>query len=186
MRCPRCGYTLDNETTECPECKKTFPTLHPLFNCIAKIEDTLLCLLLGSMILLVLIQIVLRNLFATGIIGGAEIVRHLVLWVAFIAAGITARDGKHIRIDIAYRFLPIRIRQYFELITGLFSIVICLILFYASINFLTIDYSFDTTIAFYNTPAWILEIIIPVGYLAVALRFTTRFFHCLSDLLRGG
>ena len=29
-----------------------------------------------------------------------------MIWVAFIGAGLAAREGKHIRIDVAYRMLP--------------------------------------------------------------------------------
>ncbi|MGC9324379.1 MAG: TRAP transporter small permease [Desulfomonilia bacterium] len=159
--------------------------LHCLSVYTARFEDILVAVFLGAMILLVLIQIVLRNVYATGIMGGAEIVRHLVLWVAFIGAGLAAREGKHIRIDLAGRLLPLRLREICELITGIFSVIICCILVYASINFVLVDYHTGTTIAFLEFPVWILAVIIPVGYLAVTLRFALRCVDLVRRFMRG-
>ncbi|MDT8274124.1 MAG: TRAP transporter small permease [Desulfomonilia bacterium] len=149
----------------------------------ARIEDVLIALFLGAMILLVLVQIVLRNWYATGIMGGAEMVRHLVLWVAFIGAALAAREGKHIRIDLAARILPPMMRDLFEFVTTVFSVIVCGILVYAATYFVLMDYRSGTTIAFFSLPVWILEIIIPIGYLLVTFRFFARCVKLAGRLL---
>ena len=92
------------------------------------------------------------------------IVRHMVLWIAFIGAGLAAREGKHIRIDIAYRILPDGMKRFAEVVTSLFTTVMCGILLYASIIFIQVDYSTGTSILFYNVhlPVWTLEVVIPI------------------------
>ena len=117
--------------------------------------------------------------------GGAEMVRHLVLWVAFLGAGLAARDGKHIRIEIARHILPARLRRIFEVLTCIFSVCVCSILVYASIIFVGVDYRGGGTIAFFNTPVWILQMIIPIGYTAVTLRFLMQCIENVHALLRG-
>ena len=186
MRCPLCGFSLtDNKIDVCPECGGALGRRARFFRLIAWIEDALISVMLCSMILLVLVQIGLRNFYATGITGGSEMVRHLVLWVAFLGAGIAARDGKNIRIDIAQRFFPGGSRDFTEVITSLFTTAVCAILFYASIQFVRSDYSLGTRIAFFNLPVWIFEVIIPVGYCAVMLRYAATCKLSLFRLVRG-
>jgi TRAP-type C4-dicarboxylate transport system permease small subunit len=170
---------------ECPECKFSYPAARTFFDYIARVEEMLLATALSAMVLLVLVQIVLRNFFSIGIMGGAEIVRHLVLWVAFLGAGLAARDGKHIRIELAQRILPARTRRIFSVITCVFSVIVCSILVYASINFVYVDYLGGATIAFYNIPVWILQVIIPIGYMAVALRFAAQCIENTYALMKG-
>ena len=185
MRCRKCGAQLLPGMKTCPECSTVFPMPYRIIGYIAKIEEFLLAAALGAMILLVLVQIILRNDYASGIIGGAEIVRHLVLWVAFLGAMLAAREDKHIRIELAGHIITGKLRQIFDVLTGVFSVFICSILTYASIIFVSIDYQGHTVIAFLNTPVWILQVIIPIGYLCVTLRFA---IHCIAKagtLVRG-
>jgi len=186
MRCRKCGADLSNNRDVCPECGLAFPASRSFLHYITRIEEVLLATALGAMVLLVLVQIVLRNFFSIGIMGGAEIVRHLVLWVAFLGAGLAARDGKHIKIEIAQHMLPARWRRIFEVITGIFSVIVCGILVYASINFVYVDYQGGGVIAFYKTPAWILQVIIPIGYVVVALRFALRCVKSIRSLIMTG
>jgi TRAP-type C4-dicarboxylate transport system permease small subunit len=186
MRCPLCGFFLtDNKIDVCPECGGAFGRRARFFRVIAFMEDTLISVMLCSMILLVLVQIGLRNFYATGITGGAEMVRHLVLWVAFLGAGIAARNGKNIRIDIAQRIFPPGGRDFIEVVTSMFTTAVCALLVYASIQFVRADYSLGTTVAFFNMPVWIFEVIIPVGYCAVMLRYAATCRLSLSRLVRG-
>jgi TRAP-type C4-dicarboxylate transport system permease small subunit len=185
MRCRRCGAQLAEEMESCPECNTGHPATRTVFDYAAKFEEILLAAALSAMILLVLVQIILRNVFSSGIMGGAEIVRHLVLWVAFLGAGLAAREGKHIRIELAQRVLPKRLRLLFDVLTGIFSVIISGILFYASFNFVCVDYLGQGVISFFNTPVWILQVIIPIGYAVVTLRFARRCIESAYALAKG-
>lgn len=186
MRCPSCGHDLTgNAPAACPACGKAVHPAGTLDRILALTEDIAVSVMLCTMILLVLLQIVLRNFLSTGIMGGAEIVRHLVLWVAFLGAGLAAREGKHIKIDVAYRMLPQGLKRFTEVVTGLFTTSVCAILLYASVQFVSADYSTGTVIAFYDMPVWILELVIPLGYLAVTLRYALRCMSSFLSLMRG-
>jgi C4-dicarboxylate transporter DctQ subunit len=141
---------------------------------IAGCEKVLLSGLLTAMILLVLTQIILRNFFHCGIIGGVEIIRHLVLWIAFVGAGLATREGRHVKIDMASRILSTRGRKIADIISTLFSVVVCTILFVASCKFVYMDYTSAGVASFLNVPLWIMEAIIPVGYLIVTIRFSAQ------------
>jgi C4-dicarboxylate transporter DctQ subunit len=141
---------------------------------IAGCERFLLSSLLAAMIILVLTQIILRNVFHSGIGGGVEIVRHLVLWIAFVGAGLATREGRHVKIDMASRILSTRGRKIADIISTLFSVVVCTILFVASCKFVYMDYTSAGVASFLNVPLWIMEAIIPVGYLIVTIRFSAQ------------
>ena len=55
-------------------------------------EELAASLALAAMVILPLLEIPLRKL-GTGIPGGISIVRHLMLWVAFLGAALAAREG---------------------------------------------------------------------------------------------
>jgi C4-dicarboxylate transporter DctM subunit len=57
-------------------------------------ENALASIATGGLILLPLVEIVARTVFATGIPGAGPFTNHLVLWVAMLGAAIAARDGK--------------------------------------------------------------------------------------------
>jgi TRAP-type C4-dicarboxylate transport system permease small subunit len=186
MRCPLCGSDLAADAVEkCPECGWRIGAPSGLFSAIARVEDVVISVVLLSMILLVLVQIGLRNFYSTGMSGGAEIVRHMLLWVAFLGAAIAAREGKHIRIDLAQRILKKGPKNVVDVITSLFTAIVCVMLFYASIQFIRNEYEMGTIIPFFNMKVWVLELVIPLGYGAVTLRYLARCAQSFMQLVKG-
>lgn len=190
MRCPVCGCDLEGRAVEtCPECGGAVPQPGPFIRAVSLVEDTAISVILIGMVVLVLAQIVLRNFFATGVAGGSEMVRHMVLWVAFLGAGIAARERKHIKIDLFQRiFHTGRLRSFSEFIAELFTTAICGILLYASIQFVINDYTSETVIPFLSLiiPIWTLELVIPIGYAAVTLRYAVYTVQSLLKFVKGG
>ncbi len=144
------------------------------------IETFLVTACLGAMVLIVLIQIFMRNFMDSGFVVGDPLVKHLVLWVTFIGAGLASKQGGHIKIDIAGRILPEKARPIAEALVSFFSSGICSVLVYGSYSFIMMEYESKTTFGMTEIPVWILELVIPVGFAIIALRFA---FKGLSDLL---
>jgi C4-dicarboxylate transporter DctQ subunit len=147
---------------------------------ISRVEKVLITVLLTVMILMAFFQIVLRNFFDTGISWGDSLVRYLVVWVGFIGAAIATKEGKHINIDVVSRWLTGPHRTYIRLVSHLFSAVICSLLTLAAIKFLRFEAQMGST-AFFKLPVWLPEIIIPVTFGLMTLRFAVRF---LSEFAR--
>lgn len=151
---------------------------------IDRIEQFLLVLFLGLMILIALLQIVLRNLFDTGLAWGDPLVRNLVLWVGFIAAALATREGKHINMEVVSRWVPPRGKVFIGTLTSLFSSLVCALLTYASLKFIRNEAQMgDPT--FLKIPSWIPELILPVTFGLMALRFGFHTLKNLSMALRG-
>jgi TRAP-type C4-dicarboxylate transport system permease small subunit len=148
---------------------------------IERVEQTLIVTFLSFMILIAFLQIVLRNLFFTGLDWGDQLLRNLVLWIGFIGATLATKEGKHINIDIVSRWLPSLGKNVVTLITHLFSFLICCLLTYAALKFIKNEAQMGNR-TFLNIPAWIPEMILPLTFSLMTLRFGLRSLKNLSEI----
>jgi TRAP-type C4-dicarboxylate transport system permease small subunit len=132
-------------------------------------EDSLLLIILVSMIVLAGTQIVLRNFLDSSIYWGDEMLRLMVLWLT-IAGGLAAsRMDKHISIAVLDRFLPAKAQLIIKVIIDLFTASICALFAWHSTRFVMGSYEFGDTLMG-GAPAWILQIIMPIGFALMAYR----------------
>ena len=137
---------------------------------IYRVEDSILVGLLLLMIIMAVLQIFLRNLFATGIVWSDVLVRILVLWVGLLGAMVASRQGNHINIDIMHRYLSERTKTVVKFIVELFTALICLIVAYYSLQFVRMEFVYGGE-AFAKVPAWLCEAIIPFAFAVIAIRY---------------
>lgn len=180
MQCLKCGNDFDY-LYECPVCSDAWRESGKFNKLFTKVEDFLLELFLGVMVFTVLLQIFMRNFFQSGISGGDDLIRHLVLWVAFFGAGIATRSKSHVRIDVLTHLVKGRLSEYKDIVINLFSSVVCIILMIASFQFVFIEYQSQGHSQFFNLPVWTMEIVMPLGYLIIAFRFA---HNCVSGVLK--
>jgi TRAP-type C4-dicarboxylate transport system permease small subunit len=140
---------------------------------IDRIEQTLVAILLSVMIIIALLQIVLRNLFSTGLTWGDPLVRNLVLWVGFIGAAIATREGKHLSIDVVSQWVPTRRKVFLEVIIDVFSFIICGLLTFAAVKFVRNE-ALIGSVTFQGISSWIPELILPITFGLMTLRYAFR------------
>ena len=132
-------------------------------------EDALLLIILIGMILLAGSQIFLRNLFDYSLFWGDEMLRLMVLWIT-VAGGLAAsRMDKHISIEVLDRFLPEKIQLLTKIVIDIFTASICALFAWHSARFVMTSYEYGDLLL-NSTPAWILQIILPVGFGLMAYR----------------
>lgn len=134
------------------------------------LEDGALITALLTMLGLALLQIVLRNFFDAGLLWAESFLRILVLWVAMLGAMVATRQGNHISVDALARYLPVTWTRWFRLVTGLFSASVCGLVAWYSLEFVGYEYE-DGTIAFGDVPSWLCQVILPIGFGVMAIRF---------------
>lgn len=135
-----------------------------------RVEDGLLVSLLILMIGMAASQVVLRNFFDSGLYWSDSLVRVAVLWVALVGAMVASRDDSHIRIDLVSRLVSPAYKHWIERITRLFTFAVLCLFTWGSGNFVYYEYV-DGAIAFGDVPAWMLEVIMPVGGGVMAVRY---------------
>jgi TRAP-type C4-dicarboxylate transport system permease small subunit len=139
------------------------------------LEDGILAAMLLAMILLAVAQILLRNFFDTGIIWGDPLLRVMVIWVALAGAMVAGRSNAHIAIDILSPWVSFQVLRLFRALSNLFTTVVCSIMVYYSVGFILLELE-DGSVAFAGIPTWVFELIIPIAFIVLTLRFATCFF----------
>jgi TRAP-type C4-dicarboxylate transport system permease small subunit len=152
---------------------------------LGRVEKYLVAAMLSVMILLAFSQIVLRNVFSTGISWGDPLVRYLVLWVGFIGASLATKEGKHITIEIFSRWFSEHGSLYLSAIASLVSAFVCGLLTFAGWTFVQNEAQMGAT-SFLKIPAWIPQIIIPVTFTLITLRYVFSFFTALATIFKPG
>lgn len=152
--------------------------IYKVYRLLLKVETGVLVTLLFSMIIMAVVQIIMRNVFTSGLLWADAYVRIAVLWMALIGAMVASRSGKHIAIDAYFRTLNKRLQHIVKRITDAFTAIICLLVMYYSLNFVKYEYE-DGGMAFANIPNWLCESIIPFAFLIIGLRY---LFSALFDL----
>jgi TRAP-type C4-dicarboxylate transport system permease small subunit len=152
------------------------PVLARLIKIVTWTENALLIGMLALMVSLAASQILLRNFFDISIHGADQMLRLLVLWVAFLGAIAASREGKHIHVDAIARWLPDRIKSAVVALTDLFTFVVCLVLAWQALRFMH-SAQVSGEMAFGSLPVWVAELILPLGFTLIALRYGLRFIH---------
>lgn len=143
------------------------------------VENALLFLLLSGLILLASSQIFLRNILSMGFPWADGVIRLMVLWLG-LAGGIAAsRDRKQIAIDIITRALPPNARRITDVIAHVFTASVTGLLAWHSARFVQDSYAFGDTLLS-NWPAWVFQLILPIGFGAISYRYALR---ALRDLV---
>lgn len=141
-----------------------------LLGIVRLLEDSLLVLLLSAMILLASSQILMRNVWDMGQFWIDPLLRLLVLWLGLLGAMAATRESRHISIDIVSHHLPPKLKDTVHLVTDLFASVICALLSYHAVRFVLFEKE-DGAMLFLNIPAWVCELVLPIGFGIMALRF---------------
>ena len=151
---------------------------------LSAIVSALLVISFSVMLGLAGLQVGLRGLFHTGILWGDVAARQLVLWVGFFGAYLATRENRHFRIDVLTRFLPFRIRLWFNGFSDLFAAVVCYFLLSASLTFVEVGMDPDA-IAFLRLPQHVIAMIIPAGFALVMVQFVIRMILSVEAAVRG-
>ena len=151
----------------------------------ALLEDKILVLVLAAMVLLAVAQIVLRNLFNSGLVWGDALLRVMVLWVGMLGAVAATRDDRQITVDVLGRALPLRAKAIVRVLTDLFASGVCAFLCWCAWRLMQVD-RLDGSIAFASVPVWVCELILPVAFAIIAWRYLIFAVVHLRQAIRDG
>jgi TRAP-type C4-dicarboxylate transport system permease small subunit len=140
-----------------------------------RLEDWLLTIFVVALIVLAGLQIVLRNVFDGGFTWAEPVLRILVLWSAMLGALVAARDDQHIGLDFINRFVDgVKLRIARFLAFG-FATLLCGAMAWYSWGLVELDREGGTE-GVVGIPAWVLELVLPIGFALMAVRFAIRSF----------
>ncbi len=155
----------------------------PLRRVAARFEEGILCLLLGTMIVLACLQIALRAFFDSGLLWADPLLRYLVLWSGLLGAAMATSRGKHIALDIASYLLPMWLHPLVLLACHLFSLLTSTVLSWASILFVRSEMEYGGP-GLLAIPSWVWNLVFPLAFLLITLRYLKLFIITARGILR--
>lgn len=133
-----------------------------------KLENSLAYLCIILLVLILIIEVIARKFFHTGVPNSTAYVQHLVLAATFIAASITSREKKHLSLAAA---IPLRepLKSVSGIIVAALSSSLVFAFMVASFSFTLMAFAPGEKIAF--LPKRLLGLIMVWGFLMMGLRF---------------
>ncbi|MBC8478615.1 TRAP transporter small permease subunit [bacterium] len=130
-------------------------------------EQWLLAVALGLIVLLAFLQIILRNGFDTAIYWIDPFTRHLALVLMFIGGARAADRLSHLRIDLLSPYLPAGWKQAVNRLSWLGAATVSLVLGWAGYRFVLQAYQWGDGSVLTRLMLWF----IPVGFCLMAFHF---------------
>ncbi len=149
------------------------------------LENLALVTLLSGMILLAVGQIVLREVFDTGVIWADELIKLMVLWLAMVGSIAASRDNRHIRIDVLSHVLPGALVNVARIVVDLFAAAVCAVIAVQAWRYLQLEIEFEDQVLV-DTPAWIAHLIVPLAFALTSYRFVILAVKDVGRMVRGG
>jgi len=161
------------------------PSLVRLLELMRRIEDGVLVAVLGTMVVFAVLQILLRNVFDSGIVWADPLLRVLVLWVGLVGAMVASRTDNHIAVNVLSRVLPPVARAVAGVLAASFTAIVCSVIAYHSARFVASEYG-SGVVAVGHVPVWMAEAIIPIAFAVIALRYLVMTLLRLQNVTRPG
>ena len=144
----------------------------------------LLIVLLLAMVGIIFANVVLRYSTGDSIIWAEEVARHMMIWVAFLGAGLALRFGGHVAIDNLHRAVSTRTAHVLRAL-----VVAGLSLFFIFMAIASSDYVWRTrfqSTAATDIPMSFIYAAMPVGFvlMLVHLWLIARKYICAGDYER--
>lgn len=133
-------------------------------------EDTLLVLAFLALVVLAGLQILLRNVFDSGLSWIDPVLRILVLWVGMLGAVAASREDRHINIDVLSRFIPPALLPWSKRIVAVASAAVCGLLAWHTFRFVRDEYAYSE-IEVAGIPVWLWQSVLPLGFALMTWRF---------------
>ncbi len=140
-----------------------------------RIERLVLAVLVMGMVGLSAVQILLRNVWHTGLNWAEPLLGMALLWLTMLGALAATGLGRHLSIDLAAALLPRRVAVWTGRATSLFAAVVCGLLAWAAGRYVGFQREMDMS-ALLGWPVWKYYRIIPVAFWLMVARFSFRAF----------
>ncbi|MBE9527555.1 MAG: TRAP transporter small permease subunit [Proteobacteria bacterium] len=146
---------------------KFFINLHKK---LLQLERFLLVSAFLTTLFIAVLQIILRNIFDTGIIWGDSFLRISVLWIGMLGALYASRQNNHISINLGVNFLPKNYFRIIKFIVHFFTAVICMLVAWYGLHLVIMEYEY-AEMAFAKIPVWLSVAIIPIVFFIMSSRY---------------
>lgn len=134
------------------------------------IEEYICAFLLGTFVLLLFVQIILRQFFAYSIPWGEEVATYMFVWFAYLGAVVAAKMSAHNRVTFQFRFFPTIVKKVTETIADLLWVS-----FNLYFTWLSYEFVFNRMNLFWKSqttgiPMKYFFMVLPVSFFLMSIR----------------
>lgn len=134
-----------------------------------------LCIgLFSALILMCFLQVLFRFVLNFSLSWTEELSRYFFIGLVYIGAGLGARQGLHVRVEIIDKYIPERFKKYYVLGLNLLCSAACLVVVYNSIPIIKNSHRASQISAALQLPMWAVYLIIPIMFAIIAVKFLLR------------
>jgi TRAP-type C4-dicarboxylate transport system permease small subunit len=153
---------------------------------VARANEALCEAILVGLVLVVAIEVVLRNTVGVSLQFMEEVSSYLLVLITFLAFSVSLRDGALFRVDVLSERLPNFTRNILQIVLDFVSISIVVILLHATSLHAWSSFSRGTiSPTKLSLPLWIPQLVMPIGLIFVLLMLVAGISEVVHRL-RGG
>lgn len=147
-----------------------------LLKIVDNLENYLCQFFLVFFVVLLFVQILLRNVFSTSLSWGDELATYSFVWFAYLGAVYAAKMSAHNRVTFQFRFFPRIVEKVCEILADLLWIGFNLYFVY-----LSYDFVFNRMNVFWKSqtmglPMKYFYMILPIAFLVMSLRILQNMY----------
>ena len=118
-----------------------------------------------------------RYVFKRPIVGAEEVMAFLMIAIVFLAFGVVAWEGRHIKMDLILELAPPPLRGPIAGIAEITAIIVGGILIWIAIPVVERLYAFHQVSQAAGVPLWLPQAMIPVGMVLMILGVSARLLQ---------
>jgi TRAP-type C4-dicarboxylate transport system permease small subunit len=130
-------------------------------------------LMMAVMATLVLINVVARYVFGVSIIWAEEVSQYLMIWIAYLGAGLALREGRHVALEMLHEGLPAALSRKVRMVIGGLTLGFLGMVTVLGFQFVVFVWSQETPVL--NISLGIPSLAIPIGALLFAVHLVLMF-----------
>lgn len=146
-----------------------------------KFEETILCILLVLMTIILGIQIIARYVFGNSLAWSEELVRYLFVWSTFLGIPYCIRRKSSIKVDQFRALMPDSVQKILLFLDKIIIFVLFLILAIFSFNVVKNTYISGQTSAAMGIPMWLVQVSVFIGAVLSMIRIIQNFMDLIKS-----
>ena len=129
--------------------------------------------LMAVMTMLVFVNVVTRYAFNFSIIWAEEVSQYLMIWIAYLGAGLALREGRHVAVEILQDRLPTALGRRLRMAVG--GLVLSFLGVVTVLGFQFVVFVWNQETPVLNISLGIPSLAIPIGALLFAVHLVLMF-----------
>ena len=130
-------------------------------------------LMMAVMTTLVFVNVVARYAFNFSIIWAEEVSQYLMIWIAYLGAGLALREGRHVALDMLHDRLPLALGRRVRVVVG--GLVLAFLGAVTVLGFQFAVFVWNQETPVLNISLGIPSLAIPIGTLLFAAHLVLMF-----------